>query len=169
MRTEAAICANLIKKELKKAFPNTIFKVKSDNFAGGDSVHISYSDGPGEEKVNEIVKKYQSGSFDGMTDMYEYTNSRDDVLQAKYVSVSRSFSDEKSKELMLKICEEFGIEQQDDLSKSFTFRDNYINFHQLIWKEYHDKDVPMFKKLSETRKTGFIPQLKLWVFALTTL
>jgi len=142
MRTTSAICANLIKKELKKAFPNTIFKVKSDNFAGGDSVHISYSDGPGEEKVNEIVKKYQSGSFDGMTDMYEYTNSRDDVLQAKYVSVSRSFSDELSKKLMLDLCEKYGYVPRDNLSESFT-TDNgdYTNFHQLIWREYHDKDV----------------------------
>ena len=63
-----------------------------------------------EEKVNEIIKKYQYGHFNGMEDIYEYSNSRDDIPQAKFVFVNRTMSELTKQNLINKhnndFCEE---------------------------------------------------------------
>ncbi len=85
MKTTAALAANAIKAELKASFPNVKFSVKSENYSGGDAVNIYWTDGPDNEAVNNIVRKYEYGTFDGMTDCYNYTNRRTDIPQTKFV------------------------------------------------------------------------------------
>lgn len=85
--------AAAIKAELQTAFPGVKFSVKSDSYSMGDSVHISWEDGPTCKQVDELSCKYQYGSFNSMEDMYEHTNSRDDIPQTKYVSSSRTQSE----------------------------------------------------------------------------
>ena len=141
-KTTAAICASAIRAELKKAFPNVKFSVKSANFANGDSVHIDYVDGIARKDVEAITNKYQYGHFDGMIDCYEHSNTRDDLpAQAKFVFVTREFSVETSRKLMLKLAEKYGIAPQEDLSKNFEWNDKYTSFAQLIWKEYNEVEV----------------------------
>lgn len=89
-----AAAAKAIREELKKEFPGVSFSVTSESFSMGNSVHISWTDGAIREQVEKFTGKYQYGHFDGMTDMYEYTNSRDDIPQAKYIQESRSMSKE---------------------------------------------------------------------------
>lgn len=89
-----AAAAAAIRTELKAAFPFCKFSVTSESFAGGDSVNISWTDGPTIAQVETISSKYQYGKFNGMDDLYENTNCRDDIPQSKYVSESRSLSDE---------------------------------------------------------------------------
>ena len=141
-KTTAAICAQAIRAELKKAFPNVKFSVKSSNFSMGNSVDIKYVDGPAKKDVEAITSKYQYGHFDGMIDCYEHSNTRDDLpAQAEFVFVTREFSVETSKKLMLKLAEKYGIAPQEDLSKSFDLNGDYLNFAQLIWKEYNEVEV----------------------------
>lgn len=84
--TPAAVCAKAIRKELKETFPGSKFTVRSRNFAGGNSVDVGIYDTKIDcKKVDELLAKYEYGSFDGMTDMYNYDNKRDDVPQVKYV------------------------------------------------------------------------------------
>ncbi len=68
----------------------------SESFAGGTSVNVEFQDqNPKMNKqINTQLSQYQYGSFDGMTDCYNYTNSRDDIPQTKYLSVNNRFSDE---------------------------------------------------------------------------
>lgn len=89
-----AAASSAIKAELNQAFPGIKFSVKSSSFSGGDSVHIDWTDGPKTKEVEEISGKYQYGHFNGMEDIYENTNSRDDIPQAKYVSESRHQSEQ---------------------------------------------------------------------------
>ena len=90
------IAAKNIRVELKRAFPSVKFSVKSDKFAGGDAVRVSWTDGPTGDQVDEIANKYRAGSFDGMTDCYNYAENlwADAFADAKYISTSRDFSDE---------------------------------------------------------------------------
>lgn len=90
MKSTQANCAAEIKKALKAAFPLVKFSVRSEDFAGGDAVNISWFDGPKESRVNAIVKKYQYGHFDGMTDYYESSNVIEGLPQVKFVQTSRS-------------------------------------------------------------------------------
>lgn len=96
-KSSSANCATAIREELKKEFPSFKFSVKSSNFAGGDSVSISWTEGPTTEQVEKFTRKYQYGRFDGMTDSYEYSNSIENLPQSKYVSTSREISEEVQK------------------------------------------------------------------------
>jgi hypothetical protein len=80
-----------IKQELKKVFPETKFSVRYESFSGGDSVDVDWNFGPTDEEVTKIISKYQMGHFNGMIDLYEYTNDRNDIPQAKYVMAQRSY------------------------------------------------------------------------------
>ncbi len=91
-QSEQARAAKMIRTQLKAAFPHTKFSVTSESFAGGNAVHTSWKDGPTSKQVDEVLNRYQFGSFDGMQDLYEYTNTRDDIPQAKYVHGQRSYS-----------------------------------------------------------------------------
>lgn len=99
-----AAASAAIKAELAKAFPHVKFSVRSSSFAGGNSVDISWTDGATVEQVEAISGKYQYGSFNGMEDLYEYTNTREDIPQVKYVSeyreVSQAIKDEVKAQLM---------------------------------------------------------------------
>ena len=91
-QTEHAQCATAIRRDLKAAFPTVTFRVRSDSFSGGTSVHIDWIDGPTTNQVDRLISKYDQGHFDGSIDLYEYSNRRDDLPQAKYVQTSRDIS-----------------------------------------------------------------------------
>jgi hypothetical protein len=88
-----AEAAKAIRNELKQKFPLIKFSVKSRSFAGGDSIDINWIDGPSREMVVKITGKYQYGNFDGMTDCYNYSNTRNDIPQVKYVFERREVSE----------------------------------------------------------------------------
>jgi hypothetical protein len=101
--SRAATCAAAIRKELKEKFPGVKFSVRSETYAGGDSVRINWTDGPEHAEVEAIAAKYEAGSFDGMTDMYVYNRDRDpDRPCVKFVFVSKEFSDEATEDLKAK-------------------------------------------------------------------
>lgn len=89
MKTQAAGCSRAIKKELEAKFPSIKFSVKSKNFAGGNDVNIHWNLGPTVKEVEAITDKYQYGHFNGMDDIYEYSNTRKDIPQVKYVLAHR--------------------------------------------------------------------------------
>lgn len=88
-RSEQARAASCIRKDLKNHFPTVKFWVTSRGYSGGDSVDVNWENGPTYNSVNEIVKKYQYGRFDPMTDYYDNTNTRNDIPQSKYVHCQR--------------------------------------------------------------------------------
>ena len=94
MKTEAALAAKAIKAELKKLFPGITFGVTSKNYSGGCSVNVRWVDGPIRRDVEVVIGKYQYGHFDGMTDCYDYSNSREDIPQARFVFAERTVSAE---------------------------------------------------------------------------
>lgn len=61
--------AKLIKRRLRNLYPDTKFSVRTDRFAGGSSVDISYVDGPTQSEVEGVANSYKSARFDGMIDM----------------------------------------------------------------------------------------------------
>lgn len=88
------IAAKNIRIELKRAFPGVKFSVTSESFSMGDAISIRWTDGATGKQVEEITGKYKAGSFDGMTDCYDYesTNWTEAFGDAKYVSTSREYS-----------------------------------------------------------------------------
>lgn len=97
-KTSAAQAAANLRTELKAAFPGVKFSVKSSSYSGGNSVDVSWVDGPSDEAVEAIANNYQAGDFDGMDDCYHYNDSalsqafREVCGSVRYVKCNREFS-----------------------------------------------------------------------------
>ncbi|WP_440569457.1 LPD29 domain-containing protein [Stenotrophomonas sp. STK17_22] len=80
-----------IRKALKAAFPKVKFSVRSDYSAA----RVRWTDGPTVAAVDDVVKRFKAGNFDGMTDCYEYSRSPfGDVFGSiQYTFTSREYSD----------------------------------------------------------------------------
>src|SRR3954447_8972354 len=91
--TEAAKAAKIIRTKLKEA--GLAVTVRSSNYSMGNSVDVKIFNQ--KQEIRQLVEaycgNYQYGSFDGMQDLYEYTNRRNDIPQAKFVHVSNELSD----------------------------------------------------------------------------
>lgn len=131
--TASAACAAAIREELKNAYPGVKFSVTSSNFAGGNSVDISWLDGPTSDQVQAITSKYRYGHFDGMEDIYEYSNSRDDIPQAKFVSENRSMSEEVTASITEQLKTQWGAEYIEGLHDS--------ELGTLIYRKFQDMDL----------------------------
>lgn len=86
-----------IRKELKAKFPGMKFSVRKRSY---DSVSINWTDGPTEEQVKEITKKYRDSYFDGMQDMSVSCSSPFNEIYGGvgYVFVDRDYSDAMKKQ-----------------------------------------------------------------------
>jgi hypothetical protein len=118
--TTAAKAAKLIRTELKKTFPEAKFRVRSNNYAGGDSVYVNWTDGPTSEQVSDITAKYQYGHFDGMIDLYEYSNRIEGLPQVKFVLRQREISDETYARKKTALAKEFGIKDETNEEQWFS-------------------------------------------------
>ena len=131
-----ASAAAAIRKELKATFLEIKFSVKAKSYSGGNSVSVTWEDGPTAEEVNAVIKKYQMGHFDGMTDMYEYSNTSSDVPQVKFVFAQRDISDGKRAELVKEISGRFGVDMNDydDVYKTFRASPN-----EIVWRAFNGR------------------------------
>lgn len=105
------IGAKNIRLELRAAFPKTKFRVHSCSFANGNSIEISWEDGPTIKQVEGITDKYQYGDFDGMTDSYNMRkdSSFNDLYGgSKYVSCYRKFSDAAIQAAIDNVIDKYG-------------------------------------------------------------
>ena len=90
MKTSSQV-ANLIKKELKEKFPSVKFSVYTSSY---DCVRISWTGEPkqDDETIQNIIGKYKKGYFNGMEDIYEYTNVNDSIPQVNYIFTHRGIN-----------------------------------------------------------------------------
>ncbi len=98
--------------QLAEAFPGIKFSVKSSRYSGGDSINVSWIDGPCAKQVDEIIKLYSAGSFDGMEDIYNYSRDAwtDAFGDAKYVFSQRSNSDKAIDSALRTIFAQYGFD-----------------------------------------------------------
>lgn len=87
-----AACAKAIKEELRREFPQLKeIKARASTYSGGTSVHVHIRGGcisdEDEARIKAIVDKYQYGHFDGVGDIYEYSNHIEGLPQVKYTFV----------------------------------------------------------------------------------
>jgi len=133
--TGAALTAKMIKARLTALYPRVKFSVTSDTFSMGNSVDIRWTDGPTSDAVNAITKQYQYGSFDGMTDSYDYTGIDPELGcdGAKYVHCHRRTSTEYREMIAAKAKEHYGALNPDDYgyhSKLAEIEQTYFHYPQ---------------------------------------
>lgn len=113
MKTTVAQCAAAIRKDLKELFPGVKFSVRSQNYAGGNSIDVDWCDGPTVQEVESHLAKYEKGHFNGMEDIYEYSNLNSDIPQTKYLFCNREMSSEtrqnlseQAEKIFVSLCED---------------------------------------------------------------
>ena len=140
VKSPHAAAAQAIRQDLKKAFPSVKFRVRSDSFSMGNSVDVSWTDGPTRSDVDRIIGRYQYGHFDGMQDLYEYSNRRDDLPQAKYVSGSRSMSDNVRAELLAYVAERFfEPEDREGVTENTRMPNGMWWVQEQVWREFNER------------------------------
>ena len=107
--TAAAKC---IRADLKKAFPKIKFRVRTSYYAGGNSIDISWTNGPTGNAVDVIVKKYQYGTFDSMTDCAGYVEGFTGP-GAKHVFVQRTVSEDIKTEVRARIAAQYSLTEAE--------------------------------------------------------
>ena len=50
---------------LKKNFPDVKFSVRSNRYAGGASIHVTWQAGPQQSDVHSVVSQYEGARTDG--------------------------------------------------------------------------------------------------------
>lgn len=139
-KSSHAQAAAWIRTELKKAYPGMKFTCTSESFSMGNAVRVEIFDQPPavKEAVEAIVKKYQYGHFDGMNDIYEYSNSRKDLPQVKYVQLSNTMSDEKAQEIYSKLRATWGggdeLPERYADARNAQLQGEYVS--QLVWRGF---------------------------------
>ena len=135
----AALTAKKIREELKSTFPGVKFSVTSSTYSMGNSVLVKWTDGPVASIVDPIIKKYQYGYFDGMTDCYEYTDIDKDLEcpGAKYVHTSRTQSPDLVSRLRA-ACDCIGM-YTNTWGEFMAAR--FENDHPELWPESTFRDI----------------------------
>ncbi len=65
--------AKLIRAELKKLHPGVKFSVRSSQYSGGASIHVSYSHPEIDQwTLTDALRPFNGATFDGMTDSKNY-------------------------------------------------------------------------------------------------
>lgn len=138
-KSSHALGAANLKAELMRAFPGIKFSVKSESYSGGDAIRVHWELGPTTAQVSAISDKYQEGSFDGMTDSYEYNteNVWPDVFGgAKYVTESRNFPPAIYDQIGRALCALQQVEHQGECTRhlmgSSDTRDLFQHVNELL-------------------------------------
>lgn len=91
--TQAAQVAKIIRAKLREN--GIAATVRSENFSMGNSVCVTLTGDPlpaTVARVKQYCGQFQYGHFDGMTDMYENSNLRNDIPQTKFMTVTVDYS-----------------------------------------------------------------------------
>ena len=75
--------------------------VKSSIYSMGSSLNVYVVDllPAIEKELKSYVSQFEYGHFDGMEDIYEMSNVRDDIPQVKYAFVNNQLSDELAQKI----------------------------------------------------------------------
>lgn len=164
--TGSAATAKAIRERLKKEFPSVKFSVKSENFSMGNSVHISWTDGPVSQVVELITNQYQYGSFDGMTDSYNYREVDPSLgcPGAKYVSCNRNQSEERKAELEAHCIEKYGrvIDRymQGNQFNAWYYENDERSTWKLEYKTMFENHLLKQAEIEDAERQAYLEELK---------
>src|SRR3990172_8992370 len=128
--------AKILRNALKLEFPKSSFSVRSESYAGGSSIMIEWTDGDSVEAVQKLADKFAGASFDGSIDLKSYItqeyNGEKVYFGCDWVHTNRHISEEQNKRIAEFFKSIYDLKENiDDLSRSFDFQGDFVNFYQL--------------------------------------
>ena len=122
--SQAAQVAKLLKNKAKDLGMKVT--ATSQYFSMGNSVNVKVLTGTDDalKTLKDYAIKHEAGTFDGMNDIYNYDNVRDDIAQTKYLFVD----DQRAQYIM----DTFKGDKYDDLECSVDGQ-KVRSWHQLVF------------------------------------
>lgn len=132
--------ADNLKTELVRAFPGVSFSVKSETYSMGSSLNVRWTDGPTVSQVKEFSDKYQTKSFDGMTDSTTNVSTVFNTVfgGAGYVHENREVSETLLIETAAKEGLEFTAEEWQEFVKVAHQDHETTEIHRNIVNKAHE-------------------------------
>ena len=122
--------AKLIRSALKESFPNVKFSVVSDSYAGGASIRISYTNGPTQKQVEQVVGVFEGSYFDGMQDYkgsnYANLDGQEVKFGADYIFVRRNYTPELMTEVAQQVAQTYGVDFNQVTIKNSQYSGAYV-------------------------------------------
>lgn len=116
--------AKEIRKVLRREFPATKFSVTTARGSMVSAVDIAWTDGPTTARVDALVKCFEAGRFDGMTDCYDFDSDTALLIEGKayrpacqYVMTQRSISPKLAQNAAKLVGNYYGMEAPAILDK----------------------------------------------------
>ena len=131
-----ALGAKMIRQWLKAE--GIVGRVTSEGYSMGSSINVYVQDQVPEvyAKVKEYAGKFQYGHFNGMEDIYEYSNCNDKLPQAKFVFVNNEISDEMRQKIW-----DFALGYYSDMEGAPADVKQAYNFRLVNWGMWGDQLV----------------------------
>ena len=147
------VAALNIRKELKVAFPGIKFSVRRKD----DTINIEWQDGPTRAQVEKIAGKYERGSFNIMSDIYEnnYAEFNEKHGDTKYLFMNRTHSPNSLKIAGQMIAKKYAVSVPKVVITQFGAR--YDATKECVgsgWEYHWQIDVVAYRVLA---KLAFAP------------
>ena len=157
IRDKVKTAAKNIRAELKALWPDTKFSVTSSHFSMGNSISVSWVDGPAYQQVDEVATRYQEGNVNSMEDMYEYDREFDTQYGgSKYVSCSRDISDQALNAISKELEEPYSY-MKDDGHQFPIWEEGKLTTNNSNLSEYLHRHINMSSWIHENaRKRTFV-------------
>lgn len=130
--------AKLVRKALKANFPAIKFSVRSDTYAGGASIRVSWVDGPAAPAVERVTRFFSGSTFDSSIDLKSYVETEWEGEKvhfgADYVFCNRNMSREFVTAVTSQFCKRFGIEMLEVVGSE---QNAYVNTNRLDYSKTH--------------------------------
>ncbi len=137
---DTADVAKIVRKVLKEAFPEVKFSVRSERYSMGSSIDVRWTDGPLAATVEAFVKRFQSTSFDGMTDSsicIRHTMAGAPIkFGTGYLFCHREVSDAK-RDALVAVLDKMDADQRTTFAIRYGVRDGFIppaTNRELAWQ-----------------------------------
>lgn len=143
-----------LKTELSKAFRGVAFSCRTD---GRDSIRVSWTLGPTTREVESLSDKYRCGSFDGMTDSFDYDHSAEGeaheiVLgRVRYVSFDREIPQNLQIEVGQMICAVTGTTWGGMETRGIREGDEDENLWVLVRRVFDRTSIPPGARILSVR------------------
>jgi hypothetical protein len=149
---------NLLKKYIKQRFGVSV-RIKTEHYSMGCSINIDWTLGCSKKDIEKICNRLQYGDFDGMTDMYNYSDDAQTGLTIdgvnlntfKYVFVQRYVPETIGFQLAKAISDKYSYQ---GVHKCETMEDYRKNFSDRFGSAWNWQDMAY----RQTAKLNFITQ-----------
>lgn len=115
-----------IRTELKRNFPSVKFSVRYDSFSGGDDFSIRWDDGPTQEQVDNIVRKYADMHPDSLS-MGDYWDCIPSVFNELFGSVGYINTDRNLTEKAIETMRNKYPDLTEENKTTYHFEESGVN------------------------------------------